>query len=183
MTGVELRGTRLGIIGMGRIGTAVARRALPFGVEVVYCNRRRVSAELEDELGARLLELSDLLATSDIVTVHAPLNEDTKLLLGRAEFMAMKDGAVLVNTSRGALVDEAALAEALDSGPLRAAGLDVHRDEPRVHPSLLDRRDVVLLPHIGSATEATRLRMATMATEAAEAWLRGEPLPHLATVS
>ncbi len=181
MTGVELRGTRLGIIGMGRIGSAVARRAQPFGVEVVYNNRHRVSAEVEGELGARFLELSELLATSDIVTLHAPLNEDTDLLLGRDELMAMKEGAVLVNTSRGALVDEAALAEALDSGPLRAAGLDVHRDEPRVHPSLLDRRDVVLLPHIGSATETSRRRMATMAIEAAEAWLRGEPVPHLAT--
>ncbi len=90
----------------------------------------------------------------------------------------MKPGSVLINTARGALVEESALAEALDSGPLRAAGLDVFEDEPRVHPSLLGRSDVVLLPHIGSATERTRHRMASLATEAVEAWAAGRPLPH-----
>ena len=182
MTGVQLRGSRLGIIGLGRIGTAVARRALPFGMEIVYTGRRRAAPQLQQELSATFLPLDELLATSDVVALHAPLTPETRGLLGRKELMSMREGAVLVNTSRGALLDEEAIAEALEHGPLRAVGLDVYADEPRVHPSLLQRSDVVLLPHIGSATEATRLRMATMATEAAEAWLNSSPVPHLARI-
>jgi len=179
MTGVELRGARLGIIGMGRIGSAVARRALPFGMEVVYNNRRPLTAKSEEQSAARYLPRVELLNTCDVVSLHAPLTAETRGMLGLPELMSMKPGAVLINTSRGALIQEDALAEALDRGPLRAVGLDVYQDEPHVPPALLDRKDVVLLPHIGSATEATRLRMATMATEAAEAWLRDAPVPYL----
>ena len=181
MTGVELRGARLGIVGMGRIGSAVARRARPFGMEVVYNNRHPLAVEREKELAARYLPLVELLATSDVVSLHTPLTAETRGMLGSPELMSMKPGAVLINTSRGPLVAEESLAGALQDGPLRAVGLDVYQDEPRVPPSLLEREDVVLLPHIGSATEATRLRMATMATDAAEAWLKGAPVPYLAS--
>jgi len=182
LTGVELRGARLGIIGMGRIGTAVARRARPFGMDVVYHNRRPVDAALEEELGAQFMPLDELLSSSDVVSLHAPLTETTSGMIGRQQLFSMKPGAVLINTSRGGLVDEASLSDALDEGPLRGVGLDVYEDEPQVHPSLLERPDVVLLPHIGSATEATRRLMAKMMVEACLAHLDSKPLPYLASI-
>jgi glyoxylate reductase len=183
LTGVELRGGRLGIIGMGRIGTAVARRAMPFGMEIVYNNRRAVNDALEQELGAKRLTLNELLSSSDVVSLHAPLTPETEGMLGKEQLLSMKPGAVLVNTSRGGLIDETALAHALDEGPLRAVGLDVYQDEPQVHASLLHRKDVVLLPHIGSATEACRGLMAKMMVEASLACLDRAPLPYLAATS
>ncbi len=180
MTGVELQGATLGIVGLGRIGRATARRARAFGMRIAYSGPRRADPSTETALQAQHMKLDELLASADVVSIHAPLTEETRHLLHRERLLSMKKGAVLINTARGPLVEEAALAEALDSGPLRAAGLDVFEEEPRVHPSLLGRRDVVLLPHIGSATEATRLRMATMATESVLAWARGEAIPHLA---
>ncbi len=182
LTGVELRGTQLGIIGMGRIGTAVARRARPFGMDVAYHNRKPVDASLEEELGAQFMPLGELLSSSDVVSLHAPLTDTTSGMLGRQQLFSMKPGAVLINTSRGGLVDEAALSHALDEGPLRAVGLDVYENEPQVHPSLLERPDVTLLPHIGSATEATRGLMAKMAVEACLAHLGSKPLPYLASI-
>ena len=183
LTGVELRGARLGIIGMGRIGTAVARRAIPFGMDIVYNNRRPVDAALEEELGARLVGLDELLASSDVVSLHAPLTPATKGMLGKQQLLSMKQGSVLINTSRGSLIDETALAHALDEGPLRAVGLDVYQNEPQVHASLLHRKDVILLPHIGSATEACRGLMAKMMVEASLACLDKAPLPYLAATS
>lgn len=183
LTGVELRGAQLGIIGLGRIGTAVARRARPFGMNIVYHNRKRVNAAIEEELDARFVSLDELLATSDVVSLHAPLTEATNGMLGRQQLLSMKPGAVLINTSRGKLIDEAALSDALDSGPLRAIGLDVYENEPEVHPSLPGRADVVLLPHIGSATEATRELMARMMVDACLAHLDSRPLPYLASIS
>ncbi len=180
LCGLELRDATLGIVGLGRIGTAVARRALPFGMRVQYCQRHAAPPELERELGATRCDLETLLATSDVVSLHLPLGPQTHGLLDRDRLFAMKPGAILINTARGALVDEAALVDALAEGPLRAAGLDVFEAEPAVHPGLLGRDDVVLLPHLGSATEATRLRMATMATDSALAALRGQPVPHRA---
>jgi glyoxylate reductase len=180
LAGVELRGARLGIIGMGRIGTAVARRAQPFGMNIVYHNRKPVDAAIEEELAAQFMPLDELLSSSDVVSLHAPLTEATSGMLGRQQLLSMKPGAILINTSRGGLVDEAALTHALDEGPLRGIGLDVYENEPQVHPSLLGRADVVLLPHIGSATETTRKLMAKMAVEACLASLNSKPLPYLA---
>ncbi len=177
-TGLELRGATLGVVGLGRIGAAVARRARAFGMRIAYTQRS--TSPLEAELEATRLSLDALLATSDVVTLHTPLTPETHHLLDRARLFAMKPGAVLVNTSRGPVVDEAALVEALEVGPLRAAGLDVFEQEPQVHAGLLDRDDVVLLPHLGSATDATRLRMATLATDSAVAALTGAPIPNLA---
>ena len=180
LTGLELREATLGIVGLGRIGAAVARRARAFGMHVVYAGRRAATASLEAELQARHLPLDELLATSDVVSLHAPLTEETHHLLSRERLFAMKPGALLVNTARGALVDEASLADALENGPLRFAALDVFANEPRVHPTLLQRDDVLLLPHIGSATQATRYRMASLAVDAVLDAAAGRPLAHRA---
>lgn len=167
LCGMELRGATLGIVGKGRIGTAVARRAEAFGMEVIHHSRSSGRP------------LAELLARSDVLSLHAPLTRDTHHLIDRGALFAMKPGSILVNTARGALVEEWALAEALDDGPLRAAALDVFEQEPKVHPSLLTRRDVILAPHIGSATERTRGRMAEMAVEAVEDWAAGRRPVHL----
>ena len=167
LCGMELRGATLGIVGKGRIGTAVARRAEAFGMEVIHHSRSSGRP------------LAELLERSDVLSLHAPLTRDTHHLIDRAALFAMKPGSILVNTARGALVEEAAMAEALDDGPLRAAALDVFEQEPKVHPSLLARADVILAPHIGSATERTRGRMAEMAVEAVEDWRAGRRPVHL----
>ena len=180
LTGLELREATIGIVGLGRIGAAVARRARAFGMHVVYAGRRAATASLAAELQARHLPLDELLATSDVVSLHAPLTEETHHLLSRERLFAMKPGALLVNTARGALVDEASLADALENGPLRFAALDVFANEPKVHPTLLQRDDVLLLPHIGSATQATRHRMASLAVDAVLDAAAGRPLAHRA---
>ncbi len=168
MTGMELRGATLGILGRGRIGRAVAHRAEAFGMRIQHTSRTSG------------IPLQELIRTSDVLSIHAPLTTGTWHLIDQRALMAMKPGSVLINTARGPLVDELYIAEALETGPLRAVGLDVFEEEPRVHPSLLNRGDVVLLPHIGSATDRTRHRMASMAVEAVEALAAGEPLPHRA---
>ena len=173
LRGLDVWGKRLGILGLGRIGQAVARRARGFGMEILYHNRSR-REDAEQELGARYLELDDLLAQSDFVSIHTPLTEETRHLIGTEELERMKPEAVLVNTSRGPVVDEGALADALESGRIFAAGLDVYEEEPRVHPKLLELENVVLAPHIGSASMETRDRMATLAAENLQAVLRGE---------
>ena len=173
LRGLDVWGKRLGILGLGRIGQAVARRARGFGMEILYHNRSR-KVDAEQEIGARYLELDDLLAQSDFVSIHTPLTEETRHLIGAEELERMKPEAVLVNTSRGPVVDEGALADALESGRIFAAGLDVYEEEPRVHPKLLDLENVVLAPHIGSASMETRDRMATLAAENLRAVLRGE---------
>ncbi|WP_207955831.1 2-hydroxyacid dehydrogenase [Rubrobacter marinus] len=167
-------GKRLGVVGLGRIGKAVARRARGFGMEVVYYNRSR-KPEAERELGARRMELGELLETSDFVSVHTPLTEEAHHLIGAEELGRMKPRAVLVNTSRGPVVDEAALADALEAGNIFAAGLDVYEEEPKVHPKLLERENVVLAPHIGSGSIETRDKMAVLAAENIRAVLMGEP--------
>ena len=166
LLGRELSGATLGIFGYGRIGRAVARRAEGFGMRVLFTSRT----------GG--VELDELLRVSDVLTLHAPLSPRTRHVLGAAELLRMKRGAILLNTSRGALVDEAALVRALESGHLGGAGLDVYEDEPRVHPGLVARDDVVLLPHLGSATQETRARMAAMALADVQRVLRGEPPAH-----
>lgn len=173
LLGPDVWGKRLGILGFGRIGQAVARRAKGFGMRVSYYNRSR-KEDAEKELDARYVDLDELLRTCDFFSIHAPLTEETTHLIGAAEFEKMKPEAVLVNTSRGPVVDEAALAEALENGRIFAAGLDVYEEEPKVHPKLLELENVVLTPHIGSASIETRDKMAATAGEDLRAVLRGE---------
>jgi glyoxylate reductase len=161
--GASLQGKRLGILGMGRIGTAVATRARAFGMDVIGVHR-------EDSL-------DELLSTSDVVSVHVPLSRETQHLIDAAALAKMKPGSYLINTARGPIVDEEALCDALDSGHLRGAGLDVYEREPVVHPRLLAMKNVVLLPHIGSATEEARNAMARIAATNVLRFLGGaEPL-------
>jgi glyoxylate reductase len=173
LRGIDVWGKKLGIVGLGRIGRAVARRGRGFGMEILYHNRSRKEVA-EKELGARYLDLDDLLRESDFVSIHTPLTDATRHLIGERELGLMQDTAVLINTSRGPVVDEAALAEALEGGRIFAAGLDVYEEEPKVHPKLLELEKAVLAPHIGSATIETRDRMATLAAENLAAVLRGE---------
>ncbi len=173
LRGLDVWGKKLGILGLGRIGQAVARRAKGFGMEILYHNRSR-NESAEKELGARYLELRDLLSESDFISIHTPLTDETRHLIGAEELESMKPGAVLVNSSRGPVVDEGALADALENGRIFAAGLDVYEEEPKVHPKLLELENVVLAPHIGSASIETRDKMATLAAENLRAVLRGE---------
>jgi glyoxylate reductase len=167
--GMDLEGATLGIVGMGRIGTEVGRRAAAFGMRVVYHSR----APVVPPYPAEAMGLDDLLKTADVLTLHVPLTPDTRGLLGRERLLTMKRGAVLVNTSRGPVVDEGALAELLVSGHLAAAGLDVYEREPAVHPALPALPNAVLLPHIGSAGARTRRVMADLALDNAERVLAG----------
>jgi len=171
--GPDVWGKKLGIIGMGRIGQAVARRGRGFDMEVLYYNRSR-NEEAEKELGARYLDFDELLRESDFVSIHTPLTDETRHLISASELEKMKPEAVLVNTSRGPVVDEAALAEALADGSIFAAGLDVYEEEPKIHPNLLDLENVVLAPHIGSGSIETRDKMAVLAAENIVAVLSGE---------
>jgi glyoxylate reductase len=173
LLGPDVWGKKLGIVGFGRIGQALARRASGFDMEVAYHDMRR-NEEAERDLGVRYLELDELLETCDFVSVHAPLTDETRHLIGDKELEGMKETSVLVNTSRGPVVDEAALAEALAEGRIFAAGLDVYEEEPKVHPRLLELENVVLAPHIGSASIETRDKMAALAAENLVAVLRGE---------
>jgi len=179
LLGTELSGKTMGIVGLGRIGAAVARRALGFGMDVVYHNRERANPTVERQTNARYVELDELLATSDVVSLHCPLNDDSHHLIDADALARMKDSALLVNTARGAVVDEAALVEALATDDIAGAGLDVFEDEPDVHPGLLDRDRVVLAPHLGSATTETRRKMAHMCVEAIQAYTNGAAdIPH-----
>lgn len=160
MLGHRVRGKKLGILGMGRIGSAVARRAHAFGLSVHYHNRRRVPETMERALDARWHEtLEDMLAEIDILSINAPLTPSTRHLIDGRTLALMKPDSYLVNTSRGELIDEAALAGALAQGRLAGAGLDVYEDEPRPHPDLLSLENVILAPHIGSATFESRREM------------------------
>lgn len=175
MLGTGVQSKRLGIIGMGAIGAATARRAKACGMEIAYSNRREIHPDLAAELGAVRLPLDDLLRTSDVVSVHCPYSPETHHLIGASQFAMMGNDAFFINTARGPIVDEAALVAALASGQIRGAGLDVFENEPVVHPGLLGRDDVVLIPHLGSATLETRTAMATMAARNTLAVLRNEP--------
>jgi glyoxylate reductase len=177
LLGPDVWGKKLGIVGFGGIGQAVARRAKGFGMEILYAGRSR-REEAESELGARYLKLDELLQESDFVSIHTPLTSETQHLIGDAELEKMKPEAVLVNTSRGPVVDEAALADALESRRIFAAGLDVYEEEPEVHPKLLELENVVLAPHIGSASIETRDKMAALAAENLRAVLSGEEPPN-----
>ncbi|MBI2392956.1 MAG: D-glycerate dehydrogenase [Deltaproteobacteria bacterium] len=177
--GARVTGATLGIIGFGRIGRAVARRARGFEMRVIYASPRPPTPSAPDDAeGAERVTLDELLARADVVSVHAPLRPETRGLLSRERIAAMRRGAVLVNTARGALVDEDALAEALVDGRLAAAGLDVYLDEPRVSPALLAAPNLVLAPHLGSADAPTRAAMASLACGAVVAVLGGGQPPN-----
>ncbi|HLM66647.1 MAG TPA: D-glycerate dehydrogenase [Longimicrobium sp.] len=173
--GADPGGRTLGIYGMGRIGQAVARRAAPFGMRVIYHSRSRLSPEDEAALGAERTDFDGLIARSDVLSLHAPLTADTRHVISAEVLRRMRPGSFLVNTARGALVDEAALVDALRDGPLAGAGLDVYEREPALAPGLVDLPNVVLLPHVGSATRETRTRMAMLAARNAQAVLTGHP--------
>jgi glyoxylate reductase len=171
MLGTSLQGKTLGIVGYGAIGRATAARARAFGMEIAYHQRH----EAEDAGDATFLPLGELLASSDAVSLHCPLTPETRHLVDRDALARMKSSAYLVNTARGPIVDEAALAEALAERVIAGAGLDVFEEEPKVHPGLLGLDNVVLVPHLGSATVETRLAMADLAARNVVAVLGGEP--------
>jgi glyoxylate reductase len=166
LLGASLQNKRLGIVGMGRIGTAVAQRARAFGMEVVHHSSRTG------------IPLDELLSSSDFVSIHAPLSKATHHLIDRRALGIMKAGSYLINTSRGPIVDERALCDALEAGHLRGAGLDVYENEPAVNPRLLRLHSVVIVPHIGSATEEARNGMARIAATEVTNFLRGVPNVH-----
>jgi glyoxylate reductase len=172
--GTGLRGKTLGIVGPGAIGLATARRATAFGMEILLSGRSEPDPGVVDGLGARVVDLEELLTASDVVSVHCPLTDETRHLIGAAELKTMRGTAHLVNTARGPVVDEEALVAALEAGEIAGAGLDVYEHEPRVHAGLLGRDDVVLLPHVGSATVETRTAMADLAVANVLAVLAGE---------
>ena len=174
LLGSSLQGKTLGVVGMGGIGQATARRAKAFGMEVVYQSRSEIDPATAAELGARRVELDELLAISDVVSLHCPYGPNTHHLIGAEQLAAMKPEAYLVNTARGPIVDEAALAQALREGVIAGAGLDVFEREPAVHPELLELENVALVPHLGSSTVETRTAMAVLASENTLAVLRGE---------
>jgi glyoxylate reductase len=177
MLGMELRRKTLGILGFGRIGQAVARRAIAFGMRILYTDRRGRALLNLTGLPVDLVQMEELFERSHVISVHVPLSDQTRHLIDDDSIARMRRGAYLINTARGPIVDEAAVARALVSGHLAGAGLDVFEKEPDVHPELLAAPNAVLLPHIGSATEETRHAMASLAAENAAAMLRGKEPP------
>lgn len=174
LLGLGLQGKTLGVVGLGRIGTAVARRGVAFGMRVVAHTRPLPTGPLE--IPCELVgELDDLLPRADVLTLHCPLTPETRGLLDARRLTLLPRGAILVNTSRGEVVDEGALVAALEAGRLGGAGLDVYEREPAVHPGLVGRDDVVLLPHLGSATREARSAMADLAVDNVLAVLAGHP--------
>ena len=173
--GVDVYGKTLGVVGFGRIGRAVARRALGFNMRVLYQDALRADPAAERELRATRMDLEPLLAEADFVTLHTPLLPETRHLMNERTLRLMKKSAVLVNASRGPVVDEAALVRALQEGWIAGAGLDVFEDEPKVHPGLTPLKNVVLAPHIASASFDTRVAMATLAIRNCLAVLDGKP--------
>jgi glyoxylate reductase len=179
MLGVDVFGATLGLIGVGRIGRGVAHRARGFNMRVLYYDPHPLPQDAEQQLGAARADLGRVLAESDFVSVHVPLTQETHHMLSTAQFGAMKRSAILINTSRGPVVDEAALVEALNAKKIAGAGLDVYEREPAVHPGLLAMPNVVLAPHIASATVRTRSEMSAMAARNMATAVRGGRPPNL----
>jgi lactate dehydrogenase-like 2-hydroxyacid dehydrogenase len=176
LLGRGLAGARLGIFGMGRIGQAVARRAGAFGMRVFYASRRRVAPELEE--GARFLaDESDLLRSSDFLSLHCPSSPETHHWLDAKRIAQLPAGAIVINTARGNVVEDGALIDALRSGHLAAAGLDVYENEPRLDPRYLELDNAFLLPHLGSATREARDAMGHLALDNLDAFFAGKPAP------
>jgi glyoxylate reductase len=176
--GTDVWGKTLGIVGFGRIGRAVARRAAGFGMRVIYNSKSRAPEAIEKELHSEYHDLNALLAEADFVTLHVPLNGDTRQMFDASKFFRMKPTAFLINTSRGPVVDEAALVHALESKKIAGAGLDVFEQEPFVH-SGLKRANVVLAPHLGSATTETRAKMALVAAQNITEFFQGRRPPNM----
>ena len=175
--GADIHGKTLGIVGFGRIGRAMARRARGFDMQVVYQDAVAADADTERELRATRVDLANLLRESDFVTLHTPLLPETRLLINASSLQAMKKSAFLINASRGPVVDEGALAQALREGWIAGAALDVFENEPHVHPDLLGLSNIVLAPHIGSASHDTRVKMSVLAVENCLAVLEGTRPP------
>jgi lactate dehydrogenase-like 2-hydroxyacid dehydrogenase len=179
LVGQDIHHRTLGIFGMGRIGQAVARRAAGFSMRVLYHDAQRAPEQVERALGLEFASADEVLRQSDFVSLHVPLTSGTRHLIGGPQLRMMKPTAILVNTSRGPVVDEAALAEALAQRTIAAAGLDVFENEPKVHPLLLKLENAVVVPHIGSASVETRLKMCMTAAENAVAAIEGRRPPNL----
>jgi gluconate 2-dehydrogenase len=177
--GVDVHHATLGILGMGRIGQAIARRAAGFEMKVLYHNRTRIAPDVEKKLNATFVGKDELLRQSDFVVLQVPYSPETHHLIGARELALMKPTAILINSTRGGVVDDAALIAALQSGVIRAAGLDVFENEPRLNPDFLKLDNAVLMPHIGSSTEATRRAMAMTAARNLVAALSGDRPPNL----
>ena len=177
--GDQLQGKTLGIIGMGRIGVDMAEKALAFGMKIVYHNRNHVAGDTERRLGARLLSLDELLARSDVISVHTPLTPDTRHLLDKKAFEKMKKGVYIINTARGEVIDEQAMIHYLKNGQIKGVGLDVYEFEPKVSSELHEMENVILLPHIGSATIETRNKMSEMVAKNVISALDGQVPPNL----
>ena len=177
MLGQDVHHAQLGIVGFGRIGRGVARRARGFSMRVVCYDAMEIDPAVARELDARIVPFDELLRTSDFISLHVPLTPQTHHLINAETLKKMKPTAILVNTSRGPVIDEAALVDALRNGTIAGAGLDVYEHEPRMAPGLKDLQNVVLLPHIGSASVATRSRMAEIAAENVIAFFEGKTPP------
>ena len=173
MLGDDVTGRTLGIVGAGRIGQAVGSRARGFRMHVLYYSPTE-KKQFEHQIGVRRCEFDELLQTADILTFHCPLNEQTRHLLNAENIYKIKKGAYIINTSRGPVIEESALVQALENGHLGGAGLDVYEFEPKIHPKLLTLKNVVLLPHIGSATKETRSAMSRIAAENVKSVLSGK---------
>lgn len=178
LLGTDLHGTTLGVVGFGRIGKAVARRAHGFGMRVIYWNRTRLSAEAEKELRVEYRERNEVISKADFISLNVASTPDTRHLIDEAALTCMKSTAILVNTARGPVVDEKALARALHAGTIAAAGLDVFEQEPKVEPELLTAPNCTVLPHLGSATVQTRTRMGMIAADNLLARLSGKRPPN-----
>lgn len=181
MLGMGLQGRQLGIVGMGQIGIATARRAKAFGMNIAYTRRSPLEDNVVKELDAKYMTMDELIESSDILSLHCPYSPATHHLMSENQFARMKKTAFLINTARGPIVDEAALVSALKSGEIAGAGLDVFENEPAVHPGLLELDNAVLIPHLGSATVETRAAMADIAATNALAILAGAQAPNLVT--
>ena len=179
LLGVDVHHATLGIIGMGRIGRVIARRAQGFEMRVIYHDPVRLAADIEQQLKATYASKDELLAQADFVILQMPYMPQTHHLIGAAELKKMKPSAILINSTRGGIVDDAALIQALRDGTIRAAGLDTFEDEPQLNPGFLELKNVVLAPHVGSSTEATRRAMAMTAAQNAVAALSGGTPPNL----
>ena len=177
--GADVTGATLGLIGLGRIGRAMIPRAGGFQMRVLYWNRTRLPAEEEERLGVRYSDMDEVLGESDFVSVHVALNEETRHLIGKRELSLMKSTSCIVNTARGPVIDEKALVEALKTGVIASAGLDVYEEEPVLEPELYTMPNAVLAPHLGSGTIGTRTKMGNMAAENCLAACRGETPPNL----
>lgn len=178
LTGPSLKGKNLGIIGLGRIGKALAHRARAFGLNVVYHNRKPLLKSEEEELGVKQLSLQELLRNSDFLSIHVPLTSETHHLLNEKKLSLLKPEAIVINTSRGAVIDEKALIKALREKKIAGAGLDVYEEEPAVPRELIELPNVVLLPHLGSATNEARREMAIMVGRNVAAVLEGKEPPN-----